>query len=107
MYTSTPTDKPWTVPMLAQAKREGRRLVMLTAYDASFARTLDAAGTDLIRVTGHVAPGAHGEVIYTMPATSIRHLPVVDVEVLLTTYSDGEERTIGSYTLVHGGSLQR
>lgn len=57
MYTSAPTDatpsekrKAWTVPMLADAKRDGRKLVMLTAYDASFARTMDAAGTDLVLV---------------------------------------------------------
>lgn len=42
--------KPWTVPMLAQARAEGRRLVMLTAYDASFARVLDDNGCDLILV---------------------------------------------------------
>ena len=40
----------WTVPMLADAKRDGRRLVMLTCYDAGFARTLDAAGVDLVLV---------------------------------------------------------
>lgn len=57
MYTSAATDaqttekrKAWTVPMLADAKRDGRKLVMLTAYDASFARTMDAAGTDLVLV---------------------------------------------------------
>src|SRR6476659_5925860 len=49
MYTST-QDKPWTVPMLADAKRDGRRLVMLTAYDAGFARTLDDAGVDIVLV---------------------------------------------------------
>ena len=65
------------------------------------------AGTELARVTGQVAPGPYGEVIYTMPASSIRHLPVVNVEVLLTAVEAGEERTVGSYTLVHGGSLQR
>ena len=42
--------KTWTVPMLAQARAEGRRLVMLTSYDASFARVLDDNGTDLILV---------------------------------------------------------
>jgi 3-methyl-2-oxobutanoate hydroxymethyltransferase len=36
--------------MLADAKREGRRLAMLTCYDAGFARTLDAAGVDLVLV---------------------------------------------------------
>lgn len=50
MYTSTKNDKPWTVPALQDAKRDGRKLVMLTCYDAGFARTLDAAGTDLILV---------------------------------------------------------
>ena len=52
MYTTTAAAarKPWTVPMLADAKREGRRLAMLTCYDAGFARTLDAAGVDLVLV---------------------------------------------------------
>ena len=45
MYAADRSDrKPWTVPMLAEAKRDGRRLVMLTAYDAGFARTLDDNG---------------------------------------------------------------
>ena len=42
--------KPWTVPALAEAKRQGRKLVMLTAYDASFARVFDAHGVDLILI---------------------------------------------------------
>ncbi len=48
---STQADsKPWTVPALADAKREGRKLVMLTAYDTTFARVFDANGADLILV---------------------------------------------------------
>ncbi|MEO6263743.1 MAG: 3-methyl-2-oxobutanoate hydroxymethyltransferase [Luteimonas sp.] len=50
MYADRPDRKPWTVPMLADAKREGRRLVMLTAYDAGFARVLDDSGVDLVLV---------------------------------------------------------
>jgi len=42
--------KPWTVPMLAEAKRDRRRLAMLTCYDAGFARALDNAGVDLVLV---------------------------------------------------------
>ena len=60
--------RPWTVPMLAEAKREGRRLAMLTCYDAGFARTLDAAGIDLVLVgdsLGMVVQG-HGS---TLPVT--------------------------------------
>ncbi|MDH5834029.1 3-methyl-2-oxobutanoate hydroxymethyltransferase [Luteimonas kalidii] len=43
-------DKPMTVPALAEARRAGRRLAMLTAYDAGFARVLDANGTDIVLV---------------------------------------------------------
>jgi 3-methyl-2-oxobutanoate hydroxymethyltransferase len=76
MYTSAPTDanasekrKAWTVPMLADAKRDGRKLVMLTAYDAGFARTMDAAGTDLVLVgdsLGMVVQGHNS----TLPVTT-------------------------------------
>jgi len=68
MYTSTANDKPWTVPALHEAKREGRKLVMLTCYDAGFARTLDDAGVDLVLVgdsLGMVVQG-HGS---TLPVT--------------------------------------
>ena len=44
------SQRRWTVPMLAQARAEGRKLVMLTSYDASFARVLDDNGCDLILV---------------------------------------------------------
>ncbi|WP_206859354.1 3-methyl-2-oxobutanoate hydroxymethyltransferase [Lysobacter changpingensis] len=50
MYSGTPNEKPWTVPALAQAKRDGRKLVMLTCYDAGFARTMDDAGIDLVLI---------------------------------------------------------
>jgi len=42
--------RPVTVPDLAAARREGRKLAMLTCYDAGFARTLDDAGVDLVLV---------------------------------------------------------
>jgi len=56
MYSGNPNEKSravekaWTVPALAQAKRDGRRLVMLTCYDAGFARTMDDVGIDLVLV---------------------------------------------------------
>ena len=64
------------------------------------------AGTEVSRATGQVVP-SHGEIIYALSATWVRQLPVVEVEVLLTERHDGEDRLIGSYTLVHGGSLHR
>ena len=60
--------KPLTTPDLALAKREGRKLAMLTAYDAGFARTFDAAGIDLLLVgdsLGMVVQGGNS----TLPVT--------------------------------------
>jgi anti-sigma factor RsiW len=65
------------------------------------------AGTEVSRATGHVAVGSQGEIIYALPAAWVRRLPVVEVEVLLTAHEAGGERPIGSYTLVHEGSLHR
>ena len=59
---------PVTVPDLAAAKRDGRKLVMLTAYDAGFARTLDTNGVDLLLVgdsLGMVVQGGDS----TLPVT--------------------------------------
>lgn len=49
-----------TVPALAGMKADGRPITMLTAYDASFARLLDAAGVDCVLVgdsLGNVVQG--------------------------------------------------
>ncbi len=66
--SATNDSKPLTVPALAEAKRDGRKLVMLTAYDAGFARVLDGNGVDMVLVgdsLGMVVQG-HGS---TMPVT--------------------------------------
>ncbi|MEG3192290.1 3-methyl-2-oxobutanoate hydroxymethyltransferase [Lysobacter sp. D1-1-M9] len=68
MYASTPTDKPWTVPALAEARREGRKLVMLTCYDAGFARVLDANGADLVLVGDSLGMVVQGQAS-TLPVT--------------------------------------
>jgi anti-sigma factor RsiW len=65
------------------------------------------AGTEVIRAAGEIAVGSHGELLYALPADWVRHLPVVEVELLLTAHEGGEERPIGSYTLVHGGVQHR
>jgi hypothetical protein len=65
------------------------------------------AGVEVGRATGEVAAKSDQEIIYLEPADRIRQLPVVQVEVLLTTHEGDEERQIGSYTLVHEGFLQR
>ena len=47
---SAPARKPVTVPGLRAMKAAGNRIVMLTAYDASFAAQLEAAGVDVALV---------------------------------------------------------
>jgi anti-sigma factor RsiW len=64
------------------------------------------AGTEVVRATGEVAT-SQAEVVHLLPASWVRQLPVVRVEVVLTTHDGGAEREIGSYTLLHGGSLHR
>lgn len=63
--------------------------------------------TEVTRVTGELTAGAHGEIIHAVPASWVRQLPVAEVSVVLTAHEDGEDRTIGRYTLLHGGSLHR
>jgi hypothetical protein len=65
------------------------------------------AGTEVSRASGHAAVSPHGEIIYTIPAAWVRELPVVEIDVHLTAIDGGEERSVGSYTLAHGGMLHR
>ena len=65
------------------------------------------AGAEVSRVTGEAVPGPHGEIIFAQPAAWVRQLPIARVEVVLAAREGGEERAIGSYTLVHEGSLHR
>ena len=69
MYSGTPQDKPWTVPALADAKRDGRKLVMLTCYDAGFARMMDAAGIDLVLIGDSLGMVVQGH-DSTLPVTT-------------------------------------
>lgn len=71
MYSSPdsrPARAPITVPDLRQAKREGRKLVALTAYDASFAAVLDAAGVDIVLVGDSLGMVIQGHAS-TLPVT--------------------------------------
>jgi len=52
---------PVTLRTLAQMKREGQRITMLTGYDATFARLLDGAGIDMILVGDSLGMVVKGE----------------------------------------------
>ncbi len=53
--------KPVTLRTIAQMKRDGERITMLTGYDATFARLLDGAGVDMILVGDSLGMVVKGE----------------------------------------------
>lgn len=59
---------PLTVPRLRRMKTDGQRIAALTAYDASFARVLDAAGVDLVLVGDSLGMVIQGHAS-TLPVT--------------------------------------
>ncbi|AGG89677.1 3-methyl-2-oxobutanoate hydroxymethyltransferase [Rhodanobacter denitrificans] len=65
---SVPDRKPVTVPGLLAMKTQGRRIVMLTAYDASFAWQLEAAGVDVALVGDSLGMVVQGHAS-TLPVT--------------------------------------
>ena len=62
------TRAPMTVPKLRQMKAAGEKIVALTAYDASFARVMDAAGVDLVLVGDSLGMVLQGHAS-TLPVT--------------------------------------
>ncbi|HXS03370.1 MAG TPA: 3-methyl-2-oxobutanoate hydroxymethyltransferase [Rhodanobacter sp.] len=65
---SVPDRKPVTVPGLRAMKAQGQRIVMLTAYDASFAWQLEAAGIDIALVGDSLGMVVQGHAS-TLPVT--------------------------------------
>ena len=57
-----------TVPRLRKMKREGQRITMVTAYDATFARLFDEAGIDVLLVGDSLGMVVQGQ-DSTLPVT--------------------------------------
>ncbi|MBW1712053.1 MAG: 3-methyl-2-oxobutanoate hydroxymethyltransferase [Deltaproteobacteria bacterium] len=73
------SNKKFTVLDVQQAKEEGRKLVMLTAYDYPFGQLVDLAGVDIVLVgdsLGMVVMGLEGTVEVTMDHM-IHHIKAV------------------------------
>lgn len=62
------SQKPVTLPELARMKRQGEKIAMLTAYDASFAALLDRCGVDVILVGDSLGNVIQGKTS-TLPVT--------------------------------------
>jgi 3-methyl-2-oxobutanoate hydroxymethyltransferase len=61
-------DRPVTVPRIRKMKREGTRITMVTAYDATFARLFDDAGMDVLLVGDSLGMVVQGQ-DSTLPVT--------------------------------------
>lgn len=59
--SQNPSQRPVTLRTLAQMKREGRKITMLTSYDVTFARLSDAAGIDMLLVGDSLGMVVKGE----------------------------------------------
>ncbi len=59
--TPSKEKKPVTLRTIAQMKKDGQRITMLTGYDATFARLLDGAGIDMILVGDSLGMVVKGE----------------------------------------------
>lgn len=110
-------DRPVTVPRLRKMKREGTRITMVTAYDATFARLFDDAGMDVLLVgdslgmvmQGHdsTLPVTVDEVIYHCRAVArgTRRAHVVgDVPFLSWQVSTEQALTNAGRFLSEGGA---
>ena len=68
MSTYTKLEKKITIPLLSCMKKKGKKITMLTAYDATFARLIDGAGIEMILIgdsLGQVIQGHEN----TLPVT--------------------------------------
>ncbi|MET0229396.1 MAG: 3-methyl-2-oxobutanoate hydroxymethyltransferase [Rhodanobacteraceae bacterium] len=68
MTPQSPAGPPISVPALREHKRRGEKLVMVTAYDASFAAASDAAGIDIVLVGDSLGMVVQGHAS-TLPVT--------------------------------------
>jgi len=66
--SSVPIAAPLSVPGLRKLKAQGQRIVCMTAYDASFAQVMDAAGIDVVLVGDSLGMVVQGHAS-TLPVT--------------------------------------
>ncbi|HEY8732280.1 MAG TPA: 3-methyl-2-oxobutanoate hydroxymethyltransferase, partial [Candidatus Limnocylindria bacterium] len=103
----TPAPGKLPLPEVAEMKRRGDRIVMITAYDAPSARIADAAGVDLILVgdsaamvvLGHdsTVPATMDEMLMlTRAVTRGAHRPLVIADLPFGSYHVSVEQAIES-----------
>jgi 3-methyl-2-oxobutanoate hydroxymethyltransferase len=104
---ATPAPGKLALPELAQMKRRGDKIVMITAYDAPAARIADEAGVELILVgdtaamvmLGHssTVPVTLDEMIFlTRAVTRAARHPLVVGDLPFGTYEVSDEQAVAS-----------
>jgi 3-methyl-2-oxobutanoate hydroxymethyltransferase len=104
---ATPAPGKLPLPELAQMKRRGDKIVMITAYDAPAARIADEAGVEMILVgdtaamvmLGHdsTLPVTLDEMIFlTRAVTRAARRPLVVGDLPFGTYEVSDEQAVGS-----------
>ncbi|TWT88953.1 3-methyl-2-oxobutanoate hydroxymethyltransferase [Pseudobythopirellula maris] len=100
-----PADKQLTVPKFTAMKAEGRKITVLTAYDYTMARMVDAAGVDAILVGdtlsmvvqghGNTLPVSLDEMVYhaEMVGRAVEHALVI-VDLPFPSYHLGAHKAI-------------
>lgn len=109
------TTRTLTIAALAEMKRAGQPISMLTAYDASFAGLLDRAGVECVLVgdsLGHVIQGHDSTIPVTVDhiayhvecvARGLDHaLLLADLPFL--SYADTQEAIVSSRRLMQAGA---
>jgi 3-methyl-2-oxobutanoate hydroxymethyltransferase len=99
------SNKPITLPELGRMKREGEKISMLTAYDASFAALLDRCGVDVILVGDSLGNVIQGKTS-TLPVTieqmiyhtecvgHIVHRAMVVADMSFGSYQESKEQAL-------------
>ncbi|MCA5894992.1 3-methyl-2-oxobutanoate hydroxymethyltransferase [Isoptericola sp. NEAU-Y5] len=104
---AAPRRRRYRVHHLAQAKEQGTKITMLTAYDALTAAVFDAAGIDLLLVGDSIGNTMHGHTT-TLPVTVDDMIPaaravagaaphaLVVVDLPFGSYEAGPEQALGT-----------
>jgi len=106
-----------TVTRLARMKREGRKITVLTAYDATFAAVLEAAGVDVILVgdsLGNVIQGRKTTVPVTVDDVAYHtrlvtrgcRRPLVMADLPFMSYATPDQALANSARLMREGQAQ-
>jgi 3-methyl-2-oxobutanoate hydroxymethyltransferase len=101
----TPAPGKLPLPEVAEMKRRGDRIVMITAYDAPSARIADAAGVDLILVGDSSGMVVHGrestvpvtldEIVFmTQWVSRGAKRPIVIADMPFGSYEESDEQAI-------------